>query len=229
VIKTFFYCTKECLILYCEKKSAGSSLDNSKEDKVKARKRRVTSALKVLLQKHVYSQISIQEIADEAGYSKGGVLHYFPTKDDIYIELINDMYTELDYNHRRILKIDLKSEEMAPISSLLGVESFVLDRANIIILINIILYSFENETLRLMMNKFFENHRLFYENIIKENTKNEINPDGLDDKTAARIIQAVVFFIGLIEEFDPIDLDYTKIVKYVSNLLRSKSTVPDNN
>ena len=146
-------------------------MENLKEDKVKGRKRRITSALKVLLQKHVYSQISIQEIADEAGYSKGGVLHYFPTKDDIYIELINDMYSELDYNHRRILKIDLNSEEMAPISSLLGVESFVLDRANIIILINIILYSFENETLRLMMNKFFGNHRLFYENIIKENTK----------------------------------------------------------
>jgi AcrR family transcriptional regulator len=204
-----------------KKKDTGSSLDNSKEDKVKGRKRRITSALKVLLQRHVYSQISIQEIADEAGYSKGGVLHYFPTKDDIYIELINDMYSELDYNHRRVLKIDLNSEEMAPISSLLGVESFVLDRANIIILINIILYSFENETLRLMMNKFFGNHRLFYETIIKDNTKGDINPDGLDDKTAARIIQAVVFFIGLIEEFDPIDLDYTKIVKYVSNLLRA--------
>ena len=196
-------------------------MDNSKEDKAKGRKRRITSALKVLLQKHVYSQISIQEIADEAGYSKGGVLHYFPTKDDIYLELINDMYSELDYNHRRILKIDLNSEEMAPISSLLGVESFVLDRANIIILINIILYSFENETLRLMMNKFFGNHRLFYENIIKENTRGEYNGEGLDDKTAARVIQAVVFFIGLIEEFDPIDLDYTKIVKYVSNLLRA--------
>ncbi len=204
-----------------KKKDAGSSLDNSKEDKVKGRKRRITSALKELLQRHVYSQISIQEIADEAGYSKGGVLHYFPTKDDIYIELINDMYSELDHNHRRVLKIDLKSEEMAPISSLLGVESFVLDRANIIILINIILYSFENETLRLMMNKFFGNHRLFYENIIKDNTKGEINTDGLDDRTAARVIQAVVFFIGLIEEFDPIDLDYTKIVKYVSNLLRA--------
>jgi AcrR family transcriptional regulator len=196
-------------------------LDNSKEDKVKNRKRRITLALKELLQKHVYSQISIQEIADEAGYSKGGVLHYFPTKDDIYIELINDMYQELDRNHRRILKIDLKSEEMAPISSLLGVESFVLDRANIIILINILLYSFENETLRLMVNKFFGNHRMFYETIIKENTKNSNHIDGLDDKTAARIIQAIVFFIGLIEEFDPIDLDYTKIVKHVSDMLRA--------
>lgn len=197
-------------------------MDNITEDKVKARKRRITSALKVLLQKNVYSQISIQGIADEAGYSKGGVLHYFPTKDDIYIELINDMGSELDYIHRRILKIDLNSDEMAPITSLLGVESFVLDRANIIILINIILYSFENETLRHLINKFFRNHRIFYENIIKENTKSDSNSDSLDDKTAARIIQAIVFFIGLIEEFDPIDLDYTKIVKFVSAMLRSQ-------
>ncbi len=187
---------------------------------MKKRKKRITSALKVLLQKHVYSQISIQEIADEAGYSKGGVLHYFATKDDIYIELINDLYAELYYAHGRILKIDLKSDEMAPISSLLGVESFILDKANTIILINIILYSFENETLHSMMNKFFKSHRVFYENIIRDNLQNGSNIGGLDDKTTARIIQAVVFFIGLMEEFDPIDLDYTKIVKFVSDLLR---------
>lgn len=204
-----------------KKKDTGSSLENAAEDKVKVRKRRITSALKVLLQKHVYSQISIQEIADEAGYSKGGVLHYFSTKDDIYIELINEIGSELNYIHRRVLNIDLNSDEMAPISSLLGVESFVLDRANIIILINIILYSFENETLRQMMTVLFKNHRIFYETIIKENMKNEDNADGLDDKTTARIIQAVIFFIGLIEEFDPIDLDYTKIVKYVSKMLRA--------
>jgi len=206
---------------FMEKNLTGNTLENLIEDKVKKRKRRITSALKVLLQKHVYSQISIQEIADEAGYSKGGVLHYFSTKDDIYIELLNDIYAELDYIHRRILKIDLKSEEMAPISSLLGVESFILDKANIIILINIIVYSCENETMRLMMGKFFRNHRQFYENIIKENTKDDDGGDRFDDKTTARIIQAVVFFIGLMEEFDPIDLDYTKIVKYVSGLLRA--------
>ncbi len=185
-----------------------------------ARKKRITGALKRLLQKSVYSQISIQEIADEAGYSKGGVLHYFPTKDDIYIELINELYSELDHNHRRILQIDLNPEEIAPISSLLSVESFVLDRSNIIILINIILYSFENETIRTMMKKFFGNHRLFFETIVKENSPKDKGPLELDEKTIARIIQVVVFFMGLIEEFDSIDLDYAKIVRYVTQLLR---------
>jgi len=196
----------------------------TKEEKVKARKKRITGALKRLLQKSVYSQISIQEIADEAGYSKGGVLHYFPTKDDIYIELINELYSELDYNHRRILQIDLNPEEIAPISSLLSVESFVLDRSNIIILINIILYSFENETIRTMMKKFFGNHRLFFETIVRENSPKEKGPLELDEKTIARIIQVVVFFMGLIEEFDSIDLDYAKIVRYVTQLLRPAIT-----
>jgi len=196
-------------------------LRETKEEKVRSRKKRITDALKRLLQKSVYSQISIQEIADEAGYSKGGVLHYFPTKDDIYIELINELYTDLDRNHRRILQIDLEPDEIAPISSLLSVESFILDRSNIIILINIILYSFENETMQNMLKKFFANHRLFFESILSENGRTEKGPFELDDKTVARIIQVVVFFIGLIEEFDPIDIDYAKIVRYVTHLLRS--------
>ena len=193
----------------------------TKEEKVRARKKRITDALKRLLQNNVYSSISIQNIADEAGYSKGGVLHYFPTKDDIYIDLINEIYAELDHNHRRILQIDLKSDEIAPISSLLSVESFILDRSNIIILINIILYSFENEAIRAILNKSFGNHRAFLESIIQEDTGKVKGHLDLDEKTIARIIQAVVFFIGLIEEFDPIDLDYAKIVRYVTKLMRS--------
>jgi AcrR family transcriptional regulator len=192
-----------------------------KADKVKARKQRITGALKRLLQNNVYSQISVQDIADEAKYSKGGVLHYFPTKDDIYVELINEIYEQLDYTHRRVLQIGLNSEEKVPISSLLGVESFILDRANLIILINMVLYSYENNSIHLLLGKFFGNHRKFYEGIIKENAKLGKGPSDFDKRTVARIIQVVVFFIGLIEEFDPIDFDYAEIVRYVTNLIRS--------
>ena len=85
-----------------------------------------------------------------------------------------------------------------------------------------ILYSFENETIREMMKKFFGNHRMFFESILKETTNSGQKPNYLDKKTLARIIQVVVFFMGLIEEFDSIDLDYTKIVKFVTSMLRSQ-------
>lgn len=196
-------------------------LSNTKDDKIKVKKRIITEALKKLLQRSVYSNISVQEIADEAGYSKGGVLHYFPTKDDIYIELINDMYDELARSHRKMLDSDLNSEEMAPISSLLGVESFVLDKSNIRILINIVLYSFENEVIRTMLRKFFSNHRAFYESIISDNIKGGKGPYDLDEVTASRVLQAIIFFVGLIEEVDPINLDYGKLVRYFTMLIKS--------
>lgn len=188
---------------------------------MKGKKKIITEALKRLLQKNVYSNISVQEIADEAGYSKGGVLHYFPTKDDIYVDLINDMYKELARSHKKILDSDLNFDEMAPISSLLGVENFVLDKGNIRIIINIVLYSFENDTMRAMLKEFFSNHRIFYENIIRDNTKDEKGPFDLDDVTAARVLQAIIFFVGLIEEFDPIDLDYARLVRYFTMLIKT--------
>ena len=196
-------------------------MNDIKDDKMKGKKKIITEALKRLLQKNVYSNISVQEIADEAGYSKGGVLHYFPTKDDIYVDLINDMYKELARSHKKILDSDLNFDEMAPISSLLGVENFVLDKGNIRIIINIVLYSFENDIMRAMLKEFFSNHRIFYENIIRDNTKDEKGPFDLDDVTAARVLQAIIFFVGLIEEFDPIDLDYARLVRYFTMLIKT--------
>ena len=72
-----------------------------------------------------------------------------------------------------------------------------------------------------MIKKFFANHRLFFETILRENMRDKTGPFDLDTKTIARVIQSVVFFMGVIEEFDPIDLDYAKIVRYVTDLLRS--------
>lgn len=195
-------------------------MSSVKDDKVKVKKKLITEALKRLLQKSVYSNISVQEIADEAGYSKGGVLHYFAAKEDIYIELINDMYDELARTHRKMLNSELNSEEMAPISSLLGVENFVLDRSNIRIIINIILYSFENDVIKAMLQRFFSNHRSFYETIIRENAVGGKGPFDLDEVTAARVLQAVIFFVGIIEELDPIDLDYAKLVRYFTILIK---------
>ncbi len=195
-------------------------MSSVKDDKVKVKKKLITEALKRLLQKSVYSNISVQEIADEAGYSKGGVLHYFAAKEDIYIELINDMYDELARTHRKMLNSELNSEEMAPISSLLGVENFVLDRSNIRIIINIILYSFENDVIKAMLQRFFSNHRSFYEIIIRENAVGGKGPFDLDEATAARVLQAVIFFVGIIEELDPIDLDYAKLVRYFTILIK---------
>jgi AcrR family transcriptional regulator len=196
-----------------------------KEEKAKKKRKIIIEALKRLLDKDVYSRITVQEIADEAGFSKGGVLHYFPTKEDIYLELIEEIFTEFVEAHSSILEWELKTDEVAPISALVGAENFIIDKRNIKIIINIILYAFEDEKIMKIISKFIRLHRNFYDNIISELSKSARGRRKTDmsSKYLSRITQTIVLFVGLLESIDPSDqgeMDYLEIVKFVTSLLR---------
>ena len=196
-----------------------------KEEKAKKKRKIIIEALKRLLDKDVYSRITVQEIADEAGFSKGGILHYFPTKEDIYLELIEEIFTEFVQAHSSILEWELATDEVAPISALVGAENFIIDKRNIKIFINIILYAFEEEKIMKIVSKYIRTHRDFYDNIISQLTKGERSrkKSDLPTKYLSRITQTIVFFVGLLESIDPSDsdeMDYLEIVKFVTFLLR---------
>ncbi len=198
-----------------------------KEEKAKKKRKIIIEALKRLLDKDVYSRITVQEIADEAGFSKGGVLHYFPTKEDIYLELIEEIFTEFVQAHSSILEWELATDEVAPISALVGAENFIIDKRNIKIIINIILYAFEDEKIMKIISKYIRLHRNFYDNIIHDlakgpGTRGRRKSD-MSSKYLSRITQTIVLFVGLLESIDPSDqgeMDYLEIVKFVTSLLR---------
>ncbi|MBN2160576.1 MAG: TetR/AcrR family transcriptional regulator [Spirochaetes bacterium] len=197
----------------------------SKEEKAKKKRKIIIEALKRLLDKDVYSRITVQQIADEAGFSKGGILHYFPTKEDIYLELIEEIFIEFVQAHSSILEWELGTEEMAPISALVGAENFIIDKRNIKILINIVLYGFEEEKIMKIISKYIRMHRNFYDNIITELSKEgkARRKSDLPSKYLSRITQTIVLFIGLLESIDPSDpaeMDYLEIVKFVTSLLK---------
>jgi AcrR family transcriptional regulator len=52
-----------------------------KAEKIDAKKLSIIKALERRLERDVYSRITVQDIADEAGFSKGGLLYYYPTKE----------------------------------------------------------------------------------------------------------------------------------------------------
>ena len=196
-----------------------------KEEKAKKKRKIIIEALKRLLDKDVYSRITVQEIADEAGFSKGGILHYFPTKEDIYLELIEEIFTEFVQAHSSILEWELATDEVAPISALVGAENFIIDKRNIKIFINIILYAFEEDKIMKIVSKYIRTHRNFYDNIISDLTKGERTrkKSDLPTKYLSRITQTIVLFVGLLESIDPSDqgeMDYLEIVKFVTFLLR---------
>jgi len=194
-----------------------------KEDKIQKKKKIIIDALKVRLRNDVYSKITVQDIADEAGFSKGGVLHYFATKEDIYLSLIEDIFNEFDVAHRQILQMGLETDSMAPMSALVGVENFILDKTNIRIIINLILYAFEDEKIMKILKTYISRLRGFYDNIIITDRKSvpSRRRSDLDVKYLSRIVQTIVIFIGILESIDPIELDHVEIVKYVTSLLKA--------
>ena len=48
-----------------------------------------------------YNNVTIEDIANEAGLSKGGVLHYFKSKEDIFIYLLEQIYTIIEGNIKK--------------------------------------------------------------------------------------------------------------------------------
>ena len=88
----------------------------------------------------------------------------------------------------------LKSSSMAPMSALVGVENFIIDKTNIRIIINLILYAFEDEKIMNIMKGHISSMRKFYDRIIiKEKGKSSSGQQHeIDRKYLSRVVQTVV-------------------------------------
>lgn len=197
-----------------------------KEIKIKEKKKIIIEALKRCLERDVYSNITVQEVADEAGFSKGGLLHYFQSKEDMYMDLIKDLFDEIRGGQSDVLSGNLLTQEQASISALYGIEKFFLDKRTTKIFLNLILYGFEDENIMKQLREFMNQHLDIYKNLIEKSRANSSSPSpsktvaDLDPLTAARIAQIVVIGAGLFESFDPTNIDHTVLVKYVISLLK---------
>jgi AcrR family transcriptional regulator len=194
-----------------------------KENKIKEKKKIIIEALKRCLERDVYSNITVQEVADEAGFSKGGLLHYFQSKEDMYMDLIKDIFDEIRSDHLKVLTGNLLATEQASISALYGVEKFFLDRRTTKIFLNLILYGFEDENIMKHLREFMRQHLDIYKGLIEKSRDSGAprnrNSD-LDPSTAARIAQIAVIGAGLFEAVDPTDMDHTVLVRYAMSLLK---------
>jgi AcrR family transcriptional regulator len=140
-----------------------------KEQKIIQKKSQIVEAMKRCLERSVYSQISLEDVAKEAGYSKGGLRHYFPTREMLYVALIENFFNQIQRDQIGILQgLDLDMNDKALITTLFGIERFMLDKKNMRILINIILYGFEDEKIREIIKKYIRNHLNQYASTIKD-------------------------------------------------------------
>ncbi len=192
----------------------------NKEDNILIKKKHILNSLKILLEKYSYSYISMQDVANEGGISKGGLRYYFPTKESLFLGLLEDFFQEIEDDHIRMVNMQEGSGDKAVLSTLFNIENFVLNQKNIKIFINLILYGLENPKMMEPISNFFQKHLQLYKKIIVQAKtdlppidKNEFNIDFL-----ARITQIIFLSAGLLETIDPIGMEPAKLTRYVLSL-----------
>lgn len=67
-------------------------------EKEELRKVQIVEAAFGVISTKGYNNFTIEDIANQAGLSKGGVLHYFKTKEDILINLLERIHDLLEQN-----------------------------------------------------------------------------------------------------------------------------------
>jgi len=191
-----------------------------KELKVIKKKKHIIEALKRCLEKDVYSQVSLEDVAKEAGFSKGGLRHYFPTREELYLALIENFFNQIQRDQIGVVQgLDLDKNDKALITTLFGIEKFLLDKKNMRILINIILYGFEDEKIREIIKKFIRNHLTLYTTTIMELTTGAEVAES-EAQFIGRITQVILLFAGILEYIDPINVDTPKLIEFILKMYK---------
>lgn len=192
----------------------------SKEENILIKKKHILNSLKILLEKYSYSYVSMQDVANEGGISKGGLRYYFPTKESLFLGLLEDFFQEIQDDHIRMINMQDGSGDKAVLSTLFNIESFVLNQKNIKIFINLILYGLENPKMMEPISSFFRKHLQMYKKLINQ-AKTDLPPidkKEFDTDFLARITQIIFLSAGLLETIDPIGMDPAKLARYVLSL-----------
>lgn len=185
-------------------------------EKIEKKKAEILEALKQCLLTNVYSQISFNDVAAAAQLSKGGVRHYFPTKEGLFIALIENFFTQIVKEQVNLLKVATQSQDRALLSTMYNIEKFLLNKHNVIILMNIIIYSFEDAKIMEIVRKFLREHLDTYEAIILEYGGAGTSTN--DTRQLARSIQVLLLTSGLFQTIDPIDYDTQGLLKTLFKL-----------
>lgn len=191
-----------------------------KDQKTKIKMKAILDALKRRLELHSYSYISMQDVANEAGISKGGLRYYFPTKESLFVALLEDFFSEIENKHINTVNAPDRSEDKALLSTLFNIENFVLNNKNIKIFVNLILYGLQDPKMMVPVKNFFRNHLNLYKKVVTQ-AKQDLPPidkKEFDLEFLARITQIIFLSTGLLEAVDPIGMDPAKLTRYVLSL-----------
>jgi AcrR family transcriptional regulator len=187
-----------------------------KKEKRDQKRQLILDSLTGLLQRQVYSQITMEDVAKNAGISKGGLRYYFPTKESLFHGLISEFFEAIETQNRYITEIDLDYEEKVFVAALYSLETFLMGEKNIHVLLNILLYGLEDSSAMEIIRSFFREHLNAFKSVIDT----ESSEDNSDILLRSRIIQVILIFAGIVETIDPINIKTQELMPLLLSLIK---------
>ncbi|HRX16942.1 MAG TPA: TetR/AcrR family transcriptional regulator [Spirochaetota bacterium] len=153
---------------------------------------------------------------------QGGLLHYFGAKEDLYFELVQQLCDDITAGRRSVLQGIADSNDQASLSALYVIEQFFLDKNNIHVLLNLLLLSFEDESVREVFKKFFHENMGFFQTLIEKKYQDvpQRRKSDLPAADLARILQIIVLAAGIVELVDPVNFDHNHLTTYILSILK---------
>lgn len=134
-------------------------------DKEEHRKNQIIQAAFEVIATNGYNNFTIEDIANQAGLSKGGVLHYFKTKEDILIYLLERGHTEIEKNIKIIANKYSTPEKKVKALIISIIKIAKDDPAFCYVWVDFLAHSSVNDRIRLINTKIFN---LMYNQLKKE-------------------------------------------------------------
>jgi AcrR family transcriptional regulator len=140
-------------------------------EKEEHRKNQIIQAAFAVIATNGYNNFTIEDIANQAGLSKGGVLHYFKTKEDILIYLLERGHADVEKNIKIITNKYITPEKIIKALIISIIKSAKNDPAFFLVWVDFLAHSSVNERIRYINTKIFN---LMYDKL-KEEMETGIN------------------------------------------------------
>lgn len=143
-----------------------------KKSKGERTKRKILYAATLLFNENGYDKTSIQDICEKAGVSKGAFFHHFPTKELLFLEILNEFLEKLDIKIKEIEKNSKNVlQAMIDMTKILE-EIFIISENKLTIFLEFVKQAEKNDDIMKSLSKKFEKFEKYIENLI-ENGKKE--------------------------------------------------------
>lgn len=159
-------------------------------------KRKILDAATLLFNENGYDKTTVQDICEKTGVSKGAFFHHFPTKELLFLEILNEFLEKLDIRMKEIEK-NSKNVPQAMINMTKILEEiFIISENKLTIFLEFIKQAEKNEDIMKKIFNQFKKFEEYIENLIEKGKKEESIKSEIDSKFFSSLI--VSLSIGMI-------------------------------